>query len=425
MGDGAYLVAVAGGAGAGPLPTIAWALGLLLIAAAPAQRTRSAPLSSSSWAKVGIPAVSAAGSLPIVFFAPAGSPRAALASVALGLIVVRLTLSLLENERLLRSVQRAATTDQLTGLANRQLLLDRIAQGLVRQLRRGDHVAVLSLDIDEFKVINETHGHAVGDRVLVAVGERLRDVVRGYDTVCRSDVDLSLSPCHTVSRLGGDEFAVVLEGLHDAAGAAAVAQRLLAAVQVPLLIADHETVLDASVGITLDDGTTGRGPIELLRDADIAMYAAKMAGKRRYQFFETEMHKKVAAANALIRDLRGAVAGGQLRLLYQPQVDVCSGCMTGVEALVRWEHPTRGLLSPDRFILVAEDNGMIAAIDEWVLRQACWQMRAWDSAGLQSLHTVAVNVSGRSLVSGDLADTIGAALRANAVDPARLELEIT
>lgn len=133
----------------------------------------------------------------------------------------------------------------------------------------------------------------------------------------------------------------------------------------------------------------------------------------------------MVAANALIRDLRGAVAGGQLRLLYQPQVDVCSGCMTGVEALVRWEHPTHGLLSPDRFILVAEDNGMIAAIDEWVLRQACWQMRAWDSAGLQSLHTVAVNVSGRSVVSGDLADTIGAALRANAVDPARLELEIT
>ncbi|MDQ3631830.1 MAG: EAL domain-containing protein, partial [Actinomycetota bacterium] len=277
----------------------------------------------------------------------------------------------------------------------------------------------------EFKAINDTHGHEVGDRVLVAVGERLRDAVRGEDLVARN-VASGTEPraLTTIGRVGGDEFVVVLESLRDAADAAVVAERVLAAVRAPLLIDGQETVLDASVGITISDGGLSRGPAELLRDADTAMYAAKRAGKGRYELFESDMHEAVVARTDLVRDLRCAVARRQLRLLYQPQIDLPSGRMTGVEALVRWEHPDRGLLTPDRFIPLAESTGLIVAIDDWVLREACGQLRAWDDAGLPPLN-VAVNVSARRLVSADLPACVAAALRETGVAARRLEIEIT
>ncbi len=427
LGDGLMVVAISNGAGGpGLVPTVAWPLGVLLLAVGPTARlVAAARVTPSRWARVGIPAASAAACLPIGFFAPAGSLQGGLASIALGLVVVRLTISLLENTRLLRSAQQAAITDPLTGLANRQLLFDRLEQGLIRQLRRGGHIGVLFLDLDDFKAINDTHGHEVGDAVLVVVGERLQDAVRGEDVVARSVmIDASTPSGHTIGRLGGDEFVVVLEALDHAADAVSVAERVLAAVRAPLLIAGQETVLDASVGLTISDSALSCGAAELLRDADTAMYAAKRTGKGRYQLFESDMHEEVVARSELGRDLRSAVAKGQLRLLYQPQIDLLSGRMTGVEALVRWEHPDRGMLTPDRFIPLAEHTGTIVAIDDWVLREACGQLRAWDDTGLAPLD-IAVNVSASRLATGDLPARIAAAVREAGIAARRLEIEIT
>lgn len=426
LGDGLYVVAVAQGATTPALvSSAAWPLAVLLLALAPLQQVRGVTPAASSWAKVGIPALSAVACLPIVFFAAPRSVPNALASAALALIVVRFVLSLLENTRLLGSARDAAITDPLTGLANRQLLLDRLEQGLIRQSRDGGHVGVLFLDLDEFKAVNDAHGHEIGDEVLVAVGRRLRGAVRGEDTVARGALTgAGGRPDATVGRLGGDEFVVVVEGLPEAADAAVVAERLLAAVRAPLLIAGQETVLDASVGITLSDGALGGGAAELLRDADTAMYAAKRAGKGRYQHFESDMHAEAIARSELVRDLRSAVAQEQLRLLYQPQIDLPSGRMTAVEALVRWEHPARGLLTPDRFIALAETTGLVVAIDDWVLREACAQLRSWDDAGLPRLD-VAVNVSAHRLAAPDLAHSVGAVLRETGLAPQRLEIEIT
>jgi len=302
---------------------------------------------------------------------------------------------------------RLALHDPLTGLANRALMHDRLEHAVAT--RRAGETAVLLLDLDNFKSVNDLSGHAVGDGVLIEAARRLRSCVR---------------PTDTVARLGGDEFVVLVEDIEDAGGAVTVADRILTALGEPIEVGDETFAIDASVGITVTDGRRSRGPTELLRDADIAMYAAKAAGKGRYAFFETDMHDKLVAHTKLVRDLHHAVADGQLRLLYQPQVDLSSGHMTGVEALVRWEHPQRGLIGPDQFIPTAESTGTIVAIDDWVLREACHQLRAWDDAGLEALH-MAVNVSARRLVSGDLADTIAAALQTTMVDPARLEIEIT
>ncbi len=425
LGHGLMVVDVAGGASApGLVTTVAWPLGLLLLAAGPTRKTPFLARSAPSWAKVVVPVTSAGASLPIVFLSAAGSVHSALATVALGLVVVRLTLSLLDNNRLLLVVQAAAITDRLTGLANRQLLMDRLERGLIRQSRHGGHVAVLFLDLDEFKAINDTYGHGSGDEVLIAVADRLRDVVRGEDTVARSVTIDAARPNGTIGRLGGDEFVVVLEALHDPGHAAGVAERMVTAVGAPLLIANQEIVLDVSVGVTISDGALSRGAAELLRDADTAMYAAKRAGKGRYQLFESDMHEEVVTRAELGRDLRSAVAKRQLRLLYQPRIDLLSGRMTGVEALVRWEHPERGFLTPDRFIPLAESTGMIARIDDWVLGEACAQLRAWDDLGLGPLD-LAVNVSGRRVVSKDFPASIVAAIRATGIAAQRLEIEIT
>lgn len=302
---------------------------------------------------------------------------------------------------------RLALHDSLTGLANRALLHDRLEHALA--VRATGRIAVVLLDLDDFKSVNDVSGHGVGDRLLIEVARRLKSCVR---------------PADTVARLGGDEYVVVLQDIAHPNDALAVADRILAALGACIELDDEHFVVDASLGITVTDGTDHRGPTELLRDADIAMYAAKGAGKGRHQLFATDMHDQVVARTGLVRDLRGAVANDQLRLLYQPQVDLSSGRVTGVEALVRWAHPDRGLLTPDRFIAAAESTGMIVSIDDWVLREACAQLRAWDAAGLRPLD-MAVNVSARRLVSGDLAAAIAAVAHETGVDACRLEIEIT
>jgi len=302
---------------------------------------------------------------------------------------------------------RLALHDPLTGLANRALLHDRLEHAL--SARSSGTTAVLLLDLDEFKTVNDVSGHAVGDGVLVEAARRLRACVR---------------PGDTVARLGGDEFVVVLQDAGDVEGAAGAAARILTAIGEPMAIGDERFAVEASVGITLTDPDAPRDAVELLRDADTAMYAAKSAGKGRCKLFEPDMHDKLVAHTELVRDMRTAVTDGQLCLLYQPQVDLRSGRMTGVEALVRWQHPAHGLLTPDRFIPAAESSRAIIAIDDWVLGEACRQLQAWDDAGLPPL-AMAVNVSAHRLVSGDLAAAIGAVTRETGIDPARLEVEIT
>jgi predicted signal transduction protein with EAL and GGDEF domain len=283
---------------------------------------------------------------------------------------------------------------------------------------------VLSLDLDDFKAINDAHGHEIGDEVLVAVGERLAAALRREDTIARGAPPARRpGPRETIGRLRGDEFVVLLETLRGPADAAAVAERILAELRTPLLVGTDELSLEASIGIAIADAAVDRPGAEVLRDGDTAMYAAKRAG-HGYEFFEAEMHDEAVARGELVRDLRSAVEHGQLRLLYQPQVDLASGEMTGVEALVRWQHPERGLMTPDQFIPVAESTGMIMAIDEWVLREACMQLRAWDEAGLARLD-LAVNVSAARLGKGDLADDVESVLSDAGIGAERLEIELT
>lgn len=422
LADGTWVVDVARGAAApGSLPSTGWVAGVLLLAGGSLGKVPRVALSSSGRARVGVPAVSAAMCLPIVLLSYPGTPQNVLATVALVFVVIRFAVSLLDNAEL-------SNTDSLTGLANRQLLLDRTKQALRRQARTGGALAVLFVDLDGFKEINDSHGHDVGDLVLVTVGDRLRTVLRSEDTVARGRVPTGRSRSRrlrsTIGRLGGDEFVVLVERLRSPDDAAVVAERVLSEIQAPLVVDRHEVPLEASVGVTVASAGGMREAADLMRDADTAMYAAKRAGKGRFQLFEAAMHHEVVARTELIRDLRTAVADGQLRLLYQPQVNVSSGAMTGVEALVRWEHPERGLLTPDRFIGVAESVGLIAAIDDWVMHEACTQLCRWDAAGVPALQ-MGVNVSARRLVTGDLPRDLAAVLRDKAISPERLEVEIT
>jgi len=340
-----------------------------------------------------------------------------------------------ERRKVEEQLAHQALHDPLTGLANRQLLLDRLEQSLLRRSRRGGVAGVLFLDLDDFKTINDAHGHDVGDAVLVAVGNRVRDALRDVGMTAPTTTNDTWTPTpHTIGRLGGDEFVVVLEDLTDPADGALAAERILAALQPPLVFADIEIWLAASIGTPVADSGAGAGdgsgsgaqrtPGEVLRDGDTAMHAAKRAGKGRYQIFEAEMQKAILAHTELLRDLRAAVDQGQLRLRYQPQIDVASGRMIGVEALVRWSHPRRGLLTPDRFIPAAETSGLIGAVDDWVMREACAQLRQWDLAGLPELR-MAVNVSTGRLITGHLAGDMATVLADAQIAPQRLEIELT
>jgi diguanylate cyclase (GGDEF)-like protein/PAS domain S-box-containing protein len=299
-----------------------------------------------------------------------------------------------------------ALHDPLTGLANRALMQDRLQHALAdRRVRRH---AVLLLDLDDFKAVNDGAGHEAGDAVLTAVARRLESSVR---------------PADTVARLGGDEFVVLMEDVEGYRDVVTVAERLLWALREPVVRGDDRFTVGGSVGVTLTDASDCRGMEALLRDADLAMYAAKSSGKNRVRVFESGMREEVAAQDELVRDLRGAVDSGELRVLYQPQVDLRTGAVTGVEALARWQSGSRGWVEPAGFIPAAEAAGVIDAIDDWVIGQACAQLRSWDAAGLPQLR-MAVNVSPRRLTTGGLAGSLAAAARSAGVDPCRLEIEV-
>jgi diguanylate cyclase (GGDEF)-like protein len=301
-----------------------------------------------------------------------------------------------------------ATHDPLTGLPNRTLILDRLGQMLARSARHATAVAALFIDLDNFKGINDTLGHGVGDELLCAVAARLDGVVRDVDAL---------------GRLGGDEFVVVAEELSLAAGPELVAERLLEALKLPFKLGEdgeiHLTVT-ASIGVA---GGTRASAEELLRDADIAMYRAKWDGKSRYAVFETGMHEVIQDRMDLEMDLRAAIARSEFHLAYQPTFALSDMTPTGVEALIRWDHPERGVVQPDAFVPVLEETGLIASVGRWVLREACHQAAAWRSAGYPI--DMAVNVSGRQLDSDELIVDIEAALFDSGLEAGALTIEIT
>ena len=300
-----------------------------------------------------------------------------------------------------------AEHDFLTDLPNRVLFLDRLQQALATARRRHTKVAVMFLDLDHFKAVNDTHGHQVGDIVLKEVAQRLTRCVRGVDTV---------------SRQGGDEFVVILADIGGAEQAAHVAGSVMQAVAQPLQAGGHTLTLSASIGISLCPGD-GDDVDTLLKHADIAMYHAKQHGRNAFQFFSPAMNAHVISRVEMENRLRLALENGEFVLEYQPEIDIASGRTIGLEALIRWRHPERGMLGPDQFIPIAEESGLIVPLGAWVLRQACAQARAWRDQGHPVV--VAVNLSNVQFVHPGLLRDVDDALDSSGLEPEYLDLEIT
>ena len=313
-----------------------------------------------------------------------------------------------------RAEERAeylATRDPLTGLPNRVLLHDRLEQGVFNAARHHTGFAFMFIDLDRFKTINDSLGHQVGDELLKRVASRLIACVRATDTV---------------ARLGGDEFAVILENLEDDddEGAQQVAEKMIAAMGAPMLIDNQHLSTSCSIGISLYPAD-GKDSAALMKNADVAMYFAKEKGRNNYQFFSQEMNSRAQERLSVENYLRLALKRNELVLHYQPRVKMATGELVGVEALIRWQHPRRGLLMPDKFIEVAEDSGLIVPIGEWVLENACERIRAWQETVKKGLK-ISVNLSVGQVVDGErLYSAVEAALARSGIDAACLELELT
>jgi diguanylate cyclase (GGDEF)-like protein len=304
-------------------------------------------------------------------------------------------------------LRHQAHYDELTGLPNRRLLLDRLGQALGRHRGR---VAVLFVDLDNFKVVNDSLGHAVGDRLLVAVAERVRSCLR---------------PGDTAARLGGDEFVILLGDLDCDSQAADVAAGVVEALRDPIGIDERKMYISGSVGVALSSSNQDR-PEMLLRNADVALYAAKAEGKARYAVFDAQMNAAALERLEMESDLREALARGDLRVHYQPIVSLKDSRLVGAEALVRWEHPGRGMVSPSEFIRVAEETGLIVPLGQWVLEQACRQARDWQVRYPEYANlAISVNLSGRQLQHPALVEDIERAVRATGLKASSVQLEIT
>ncbi len=310
--------------------------------------------------------------------------------------------------RVRSSLAHQALHDALTGLPNRVLLADRLDQALARAGRSGGGVAVLFIDLDRFKVVNDSRGHAAGDSLLVTVAQRLRQAIRTQDTV---------------ARFGGDEFVVVCEDAAAGWEAGSVAERIGEAFQAPFLVKGQEVFLTASMGVAVGDGTDS--PEGLIRDADAAMYRAKAEGRARFEFFDENMRTQAVERLEIESALHRAVERDELRVFYQPVINLSTGHVRGVEALVRWMHPTRGLLPPKSFIPLAEETELIVPIGQWVLEEAARQWRIWQDARPDSPLTLKVNVAAQQLRRPQLCDSVQAVLDTNGLPPGRLCLELT
>jgi diguanylate cyclase (GGDEF)-like protein/PAS domain S-box-containing protein len=309
-----------------------------------------------------------------------------------------------------QALVQQALHDPVTGLANRVALMDRLQQALVSLERRAGRVAVLFVDLDDFKDINDAFGHDVGDRVLVEVGRRLGEVARRMDTV---------------ARLGGDEFVVLLSYLHDDADVRTICERISTAIRAPLHLEGRELSVSGSVGVAVSDDPL-IDPGELVRRADVAMYGAKRAGRNRFEVFDVDTQLSSQSRAGLAEELVGAIERGELFVLYQPLFRLEDGSLSGAEALVRWLHPTRGVLPPAEFIPLAEERGLVGRIDSFVLEEACRQLAAWaGESAVSEEFVISVNVSGRQLRDRALVDRVRDALERHAIAPSRLCLEVT
>jgi diguanylate cyclase (GGDEF)-like protein len=315
---------------------------------------------------------------------------------------------LFENARLYAQIRHQAFYDHLTGLPNRALFGDRLRHALVRRTEDPSRrAAVFFVDVDDFKVINDRFGHATGDAVLSAVAARLQAVHR---------------PGDTVARLSGDEFGILVEDVSGRRGAATIAARIVEAFERPLSTGQHDIGVSVSVGVDVE--STGTAQAEtLIRNADFAMYGAKQTGKRRYRLYRSEERMAADEGARLRADLRGVTARDELRLHYQPIIDLRTGEIVDIEALVRWEHPERGLLYPTSFIPVAEEMGIVVEIGEWVLERACNQLRWWREQAPRL--DLSVNLSARQLHSDRLVDQVRGALGRSGLHPSALVLEVT
>jgi diguanylate cyclase (GGDEF)-like protein/PAS domain S-box-containing protein len=321
--------------------------------------------------------------------------------------IVSVTRDISDRKQAELELSHLALHDTLTGLPNRALFLDRLGLALRRTERRSGSVAVLFGDLDRFKVVNDSLGHDAGDRLLVDVAGR---------------IGAALRPADTVARFGGDEFTILCEDIAGEIEAATIAQRIVDVFREPFVLEDGEVFLATSLGIAIarGEGATDQRAEDLIRDADAAMYRAKERGKGRYEIFDEAMRADAVARLETESALRRALERGELRLHYQPEVDLATGSIAGFEALIRWEHPLRGLLHPSAFIPLAEETGLIVGIGEWVLREACTEAARWPAP-----LTLSVNLSARQLAQHDLVAVVRRALSETGTDPAKLCLEIT
>ena len=319
---------------------------------------------------------------------------------------VHAIIDITERKRAEERLARMARYDHLTGLGNRVLFQERLARALARASRNEEPVALMFLDLDRFKSVNDTLGHAFGDWLLKKVAERLRGCVRETDTI---------------ARMGGDEFSIILEGLSNGQDAILVARKIVDALSRPFNLSGHEVFVTSSIGIAVSPPSPDA---ELTRDADAAMYRAKQLGSNNYQFYTPEMNAQAFERLDLERDLRRALDQEEFVLRYQPRVDLVTGRIVGAEALLRWQHPHLGLVSPSQFIHVLEDSGLIDPVGDWTLRAACAQCKAWEYAGLAP-QLVAVNLSTRQFDQRALVDRLAQILDETGLDPSCLELELT
>ena len=410
MADVIYLYRVASGGDLTPgLMEVLWATGLVVMGIGALQPSSEPPEARlEGWRLMAIPTTVSLGALAVLVhdhYDGQGDVAVWLAATALIVCMARAALTFRENIALADS-HRQAVTDSLTGLPNRRLFIDRVDRALAHARRGGRRVAVMIIDLDRFKEVNDTLGHRSGDVLLQEIARRLSRSVRESDTI---------------ARLGGDEFAVLLPEVTDAAGAALVAEDLGRAIAEPIVLDGLSLDTEASIGIALFPGD-GDDVAQLLQRADVAMYTAK-GDHAGHAFYGPEHDNYSPERLALVGELRNAIESDQLVLHYQPKVDLTTGELAGVEVLVRWQHPVRGLLPPNDFVPLAEHTTLIKPLTLHVLNRALAQVVEWDRQGRRL--SVAVNVSARNLLDPDFADAVAACLALAGVEPERLELEIT
>jgi diguanylate cyclase (GGDEF)-like protein len=302
----------------------------------------------------------------------------------------------------------AAQFDTLTGLPNRQLFRDRISQSISRAVRKGRPIAIVALNLDGFKLVNNGHGHAAGDRVLMQVAERLISCVSAYDTV---------------SRLGADEFAIALSNIDRVEEAAPVVKRMLQTLTLPFDLEDGEVFISATAGVSIFD-TDGGDAHTLIKNAELAMHRARENGRNFYEFFAPEMNQTGLERMRLERGLRRALERGEFLLHYQPKISAVTGKIRGAEALLRWQHPERGLVLPGEFIPILEETGLIVPVGLWVLQNACEQIRRWERAGIE-VESIGINLSARQFQQPDFDAHVRRVIESAGISPGKIELEIT